>query len=141
MMELKEWMQQAFNKAYLGLIAQGRPSKSEGTCLYRGPGSTCCAVGMLIDDADYLERFEAKNVSMLMQDYDLKDGFRRALNLPELADSDDEYALTEMLQGMQSAHDDSSSYGGDAEWLKQFRFNMVAVAKEHGLELPEVPNA
>lgn len=38
--------QEAFNKAYLGLIRQGKPSHDGVRCMYRSPEGMKCAVGM-----------------------------------------------------------------------------------------------
>ena len=44
--------QEALDKAYLGIMDQGRCSikKSTGFCAYRGTGKAKCAIGWLIDD-------------------------------------------------------------------------------------------
>lgn len=46
--------QEAFDRAARHLIAQGRKSSAEGAavsqCMYRGPGSTKCAIGALLTE-------------------------------------------------------------------------------------------
>ena len=46
--------QQAFEKAYLALRKQGKPSlDANGLCMYRGDHETKCAVGHLVEDEDF----------------------------------------------------------------------------------------
>lgn len=59
--------QEAFNKAYLGLKAQGfqksRPPgtpETHGGCAYRGEGGMKCALGHLITDQEYRLSLEGK---------------------------------------------------------------------------------
>ena len=43
--------QALFNRAYIGVMLQGRPSANRhGACCYRGVKGTACGVGHLVDD-------------------------------------------------------------------------------------------
>lgn len=44
-------LQEAFDKAARGVIAQGKPSHNAEFCLYRGPDGLKCAVGHLLDES------------------------------------------------------------------------------------------
>lgn len=58
--------QEAFDKAALHLLRQGRKSQdSDDICLYRGPGGTKCAIGALITDDEYEYRMELLPVSAI----------------------------------------------------------------------------
>jgi hypothetical protein len=131
MMDTKEWMQNAFNTAYLGLIKQGMPAIGRYGCSYRGDGNTCCAVGMLIPDALYDPRFESTSVSSLLRDrYD----FRCAIGLTdEMLESGD---IESLLSGMQAAHD--RALRGE-RWVEEFTTRMREIAGDFGLTVPEVP--
>ena len=58
--------QQVFDKVAAHLLAQGITSSKGhevgGTCLYRGPNGTKCAVGCLIPDDLYSPNMEGKSV-------------------------------------------------------------------------------
>jgi hypothetical protein len=139
-MELKEWMQQAFNKAYLGLIAQGHRSWENGGCKYRCEDGSRCAVGMLIPDRYELEDIEENNIQSLLEDTEKRLIVSEMIELPEELLEQETYATIEFLRQMQRAHDDGSSADDSQTWLHRFRIKMVAVASEYELELPEVPN-
>ena len=57
-------------KIRAGFVAQGGPSfdpkrartSKTGGCMYRSPGGSKCAVGLLIDDAYYSPRLEGKSL-------------------------------------------------------------------------------
>lgn len=59
----KEALQQVFDKAYLGLKAQGfERSHENATCLYRGPDGKKCAIGHVIPDEHYRPEMEGCSV-------------------------------------------------------------------------------
>lgn len=66
----KEALQQAFDKAYLGLKAQGfeRSHKNEA-CLYRGPDGKKCALGHVIPDEHYLPEMEHDSAFAVVEQY------------------------------------------------------------------------
>lgn len=64
----KEALQQAFNKAYLGLKAQGFERSHENeACLYRGPDGKKCAIGHVIPDEHYRPEMEDGSVFYIAQ--------------------------------------------------------------------------
>ena len=119
--------QELFDKAYIGVVKQGVPSRSEsGGCFYRGPNGSKCAVGFLIDD-ETAEEWEGFGVWYVL---------RGAPNLPawfvENAD---------LLEVMQKAHDDSGL--GDftfvpEKFLPDFKARMHEIAQSYSLTVPEV---
>lgn len=59
--------QEAFDKAYAGLSAQGFAQSSLGDrCKYRGPDGRRCAVGHLIPDDEYREEFDRPFSGLLL---------------------------------------------------------------------------
>lgn len=57
--------QEIFDKVARHLVTQGKRSMlSSKDCAYRGCGGTSCAVGCLIDDEFYDERFEGMSVGV-----------------------------------------------------------------------------
>lgn len=82
--------QEAFETMVRHLRKQGCQSISEdGTrCLYRGPNGRRCAVGVLISDGEYQERWDATGVRV------------DRLGLPWLGDLD-----MRLLEFMQFTHD------------------------------------
>lgn len=56
-------LQEVFDTVASHLLTQGvRSDLSSGTCRYRGPNGTKCAVGVLIPDGAYLEAMEGESV-------------------------------------------------------------------------------
>lgn len=55
--------QEAFDIALAGLRKQGKPSKNNYSCLYRGPDGTRCAVGFLMPDELYKPEYDVNNSS------------------------------------------------------------------------------
>lgn len=105
--------QEAFTKMRDHLLEQKvrsgtRASRSTYTCLYRGPNGLKCAVGCLIPDSEYLDKFEGKSASDLVE-----------LELPSLKDLD-----KDLLDRVQIMHDRC-----DSDWEEELR----AIAKEFGL--------
>lgn len=115
----KEALQQAFDKAYLGLKAQGfERSYGNDICLYRGPDGKKCALGHLIPDDQYRHDMEAKSV------HTINNLFPNAL--PEgLRDLDGRRALN----ALQRCHD----FAVDAA---DMRDRLVHFAEMHDLTVP-----
>lgn len=113
--------QEIFDKVYLGLKSQGfiQALGEFEDCQYRGVNGTKCAVGFLIEDEDYTDEFEGVGIvgNVLLQDY-----LKNRWNI--------EPDTTRFLLNLQHAHDD----GFHPNVMK---INLTAVAKEHGLTIPE----
>ena len=84
--------QDIFNISANGLLKQGKKSVDAHSCLYRGPNGLKCAIGMLIPDELYQDRFEGQSAS--------DSGAIKTLNVPDTA----EYAL--FLDNLQDIHDE-----------------------------------
>lgn len=55
--------QEAFDKVWAGIKAQGEPSMEYGNCLYRGNDRpTKCAIGLLLADEDYQPKFDSEKM-------------------------------------------------------------------------------
>lgn len=115
--------QEIFDVAYKGLASQGfRQSRSSniGGCAYRGENGLKCAVGHLIDDANYSEGLEglAANDSSVLH----------AARLSNYH--------ADLLEDIQDAHDgDDFLSSVKPEWMKA---RLSDVAAKHGLQVPEV---
>ena len=116
--------QEAFNKAVLGVVAQGGPSLVANhsgfisQCAYRAEDGRKCAVGHLIEDEDYDPFIEKKSVSHLyLRGY-----------IPKLMD-----VSVELLIKLQDAHD----YLLTDEHLGEFIVNAKDIASEYNLTFPE----
>jgi hypothetical protein len=136
--------QEIFDKAYIGIIKQGKPSMSaSGQCKYEAKDGCRCAVGMLIDDASLRKSMDAFESSGI-------------LDIVAKARSDDEDSKTdlklpdwiieeeELLHTIQCAHDFAgqellTDEGKEkVEFIPEFKSRMKAAAKHHGLTVPEV---
>ena len=116
--------QEAFNKAVLGVVAQGGPSMVEphldycSQCAYRAENGRKCAVGHLIEDEDYDPYVERKSVSHLH--------FRGYL--PKLSD-----VSVELLVELQDSHDSMLA----DENLDEFIKDAKDIASRYNLTFPE----
>jgi hypothetical protein len=70
MFHLNMPLQEMFDKAYNHLWEQNRPARYpvNSHCYYRGPDNTKCAIGCLIPDEEYSDKFEDKSVVGLAQE-------------------------------------------------------------------------
>jgi hypothetical protein len=64
--------QEIFDKVASHLLTQNKRSIKDGTCVYRGPDNTSCAVGCLIPDDIYVPEMEHKNVELLLKTFEHK---------------------------------------------------------------------
>ena len=121
--------QEAFNSAYLGVIAQGGPAADLNgqSCLYRKvmkDGSVRkCNFGHLIPDDLYSKEFESQKASMIMH------------KLPKTIHFD---CSDEFMNSLQRCHDYSTRDTiSDSEFLDAYRRRMRYFAVEYGLTVPE----
>lgn len=114
--------QEMFDKAYLGLAAQGfKPSmKGEyGDCAYRGVDDMKCAIGHLVDD---------KTAGRMECYGPIENCFRNEVEMP--FDKADE----EFMARLQLAHDESTF----AENRGKMQEMLVKFAAHFNLTVPEV---
>jgi NADPH:quinone reductase-like Zn-dependent oxidoreductase len=84
-----------FNKVVRHLFKQNKKCVSEdGTCVYRGPNNTKCAVGALIPNHLYNEEMETKGISNLI---------RKNEKIADLLDKTN----VDLLSSLQEMHDDA----------------------------------
>lgn len=117
--------QEVFDKVVVHLRKQGRQAVKDGCCLYRSPEGLKCAVGCLIEDAEYSPAFERKILCDLIQ----------YLRYLESLEGTDRSALLNrlvmnepLLERLQSVHDD----GEVPDWEQ----GLARVAKEFDLTMP-----
>ncbi len=104
--------QTAFDAAARHLLRQKAKSVRErNLCSYRGEGGLKCAVGALIDDADYSPKMEGKAATSLA-DYKLLPGYLRDVD-------------TVILAELQACHDQMPP----EKWAD----DLLAIAARHGL--------
>lgn len=118
-------LQQIFDQAYNGVVAQGgQSSDTVGRCMYRGPEGRKCAVGHLLPDELYRPNMEGTTV-----DYGatvLKASLRQVG-----IDLDDKPTKLLVIR-MQAIHDDTS----EGNFLEEFKQAMQALATENNLKVP-----
>lgn len=114
--------QEAFNTAYLGVIAQGHPSRTAKGCLYRGPNNTKCGIGQLLTDE------EARGLDDT-GDTGVEGVFKDGLLPSRFVRGDLEFYVA-----LQEAHDEASI--GDDEFVDDFKDRMHVVADHYKLEIP-----
>jgi len=116
--------QEAFNKAYIGVIQQGRRSGHGQNCLYRD-GTAKCGIGHLIPDEHYKEDFEGAGVSCNVECGTMGEALE-AGGFPDAAKH------LEFLSDLQDAHD----FSGDP-FIDQFKAKMEILATRYNLTIPE----
>lgn len=111
--------QQVFDKAYIGLAAQGfqQSMDTERNCRYRSYGGLKCAIGHCIPDELYDSEMEGKSI---------EEGFIAVFLPGFLADHDNTF-----LKDLQICHDEADEPRDMEGQLRNF-------AEQWGLTVPEV---
>ncbi len=136
----KAVLQVAFNKAYLGVIAQGGASSPAIVpgCFYRHDGKKC-GVGHIIPDDHYDLMFDNAGEQRLGCDTDIESllrctdtsaGITAALiagGIPEPVE------YIPFLQDLQDIHDTNVT---SEVYIETFRKQMKGLARKHELEVP-----
>lgn len=117
--------QEIFDKAYLGLKAQGKVSRSRDGCMYSAPSGERCGVGHLVDpaigkmwDTSGDERIYGTGIDTIVKRH--LDGVE-----PWMEDN------IELLDAIQCAHD------GIYNWQDEFERVFANVAKNFLLVVPK----
>lgn len=115
--------QQILDTAYLGLKAQGKKSKNDTACAYRGPNGTKCGVGMLIDDE-----------TARCWDGEPNPAIRSIISAG--ADGVEPWMVENLglLRNIQYAHDKID----EERWHEHFEVHFNALYKKYNLVKPEV---
>lgn len=136
--------QETFNKAYRFILKQGKQSKIEDECQYRGPDGLMCAAGCLIEDAHYQKYFEG---NALDQDSDPQawEGIGLALALSGVDKED-----LHMVRDLQIVHDGLADLGTGFTYSPEKRYEIendfvthwkagcAQVAAKYGVQMPEL---
>lgn len=120
--------QEMFDKAYLGVIQQGRKSeKTTGyghTCAYRGLHGAKCGIGHLIPN-DLAKAWDQRTNTSIFRIKATK-----AHPIPDFITNN------KMLAGaIQEAHDRSESQN----FIEEFKYRMAWVAENFKLTIPQLP--
>lgn len=132
-MDKQQRRQDHFNKAYLGVIAQGGPAYDSmaqdgfGSCMYLASNGNKCNVGHILTNEEL-----TKYGSFIGDVYDLAD--RMGLGPDHPFKSDDNFYAR-----MQDIHDQLDDAEGP-EFIPHFKRHMMAFALEYNLQLPVVEN-
>lgn len=131
-MDIQERRQEHFNKAYLGVIAQGGPAFRRGNveedfggCMYLTPDGNKCAVGHILSDKE-LEDYG----DFIGGVHDLWEQMRLDYEHPFNSDN-------QFYTSMQEVHDNLISFSGE-EFIHHFKKGMMAFALGYNLQLPKV---
>lgn len=126
-------LQEMFDRAVLGVVTQGKPSVTAATnfngirCMYRGEAGTKCAVGHLINDANYTLELEGGGSNHHLVIHALEQSLGK---LPENS--------TGLLARLQQAHDSANGY---SDFLLTFVNRARLIATNFNLTFPKLPNA
>lgn len=114
--------QELFNKAYLGVIKQGKPSRSDnGYCVFRGKDNCKCAVGHLIPDNKYKLGMEIVSFHDFLE-FDDDEAYKAASALQIFHDT--------------TANNKGILFADNDKWLENFKASAKEYAKKHNLEIP-----
>lgn len=125
--------QQVFDFVVRGLVAQGGPSLAPlpgpddpgFRCMYRGVGGRKCAVGLLIEDANYHAALEGECATSDAVRAALGEEFWAGLGYPD-RDGD----VVAMLEVLQEEHDSifnrvARGPGGESDWAPRALANAL----------------
>lgn len=128
-MDKQQRRQEHFNKAYLGVIAQGKISMSDtGTCLYLSPYGAKCNVGHILSEKE-LEKYGSFLGSV--------DSLWDEMAHNGEADSDHPFKADEFFYlGLQEVHDNLMTYEGE-EFVSNFKYSMASFAQRYNLTVPD----
>lgn len=98
-----------------------RDTEDGRRCAYRGAGDARCAIGVLIDDADYLRTMESLTVGTLV----------RTFSMPALAE-----LSVSFLSDLQRAHDRATHAETPEAFTRAMRHALTAIARDHRLPVP-----
>jgi len=118
------WTRQtAFNKVWEHFVTNKAPPSMHGAyCVYRGPEGRKCAIGVLMDDADYKPRFDSRISEAMILD--------KVMDLcPSLAGLDKEFA-----NELQGAHD---RYADSVLFHAKIHADLTVLASEYDLTIPQ----
>ena len=127
--------QAMFDRAYLGVIKQGKPGlDGKGQCDYFVPETGCmCGIGHVVGP-DMAKKMVAEGVEAITTLYH----FGRWADIPGVSFLPDGVkANGKLLVDLQLAHDKAVSDISD--FIPAFKKRMSGVAKAHGLTVPEFP--
>lgn len=134
-------LQEIFDTAYLGLIAQGAPAvDSDYSCKYRTPDGLKCAVGMLIADEHYKQDFENVPVrsARTREEDPLECASMLELGTALERSGIDLLQARGMLVEMQRAHDEyARKLVPPMPFVAYIRDAFAAIAARHHLTVPE----
>lgn len=117
--------QEIFNQVWRHLMRQGRAAiEVDGTCRYRGPDNTSCAIGCLIPDAFYTPALEGYSaLSQVVIDVLVAAGVLQHADQP---------GFISLLNRLQEAHDMKLRAFGIEAWADKMR----SIAAADGLSVP-----
>lgn len=116
--------QEMFDKAYLGVIAQGRKSeKPNGGCAYRGAQGSKCGIGHLIPD-DLAHAWDDRTNSSIAHIRSTK-----AYPIPDFIVTNRSLACA-----LQDAHDCCENI----DFINEFKYRMSKVAADFKLTIPQL---
>jgi hypothetical protein len=104
--------QQVFDQVAVHLLTQKRRSTIDGVCAYRGLDGMCCAAGCLMDDDEYLPRFEGCTWDVLNQEHGV---------------TTDHQLLIKALQNIHDRTAPEHWVGALRSLARQFELNAVAL--------------
>jgi hypothetical protein len=140
-MNISKWKtrQALFNKTYKGVLAQGKASARNGTCVYLSEDGSRCAVGHLINKSLIRDSFNTFAIGNALRDNSKEGTMLRTALKKSHVDLVGDFSL---LHALQRAHDDSalgnSKTRGSHVFLRKFLVAMRRVAKEFDLKVPSL---
>lgn len=112
-------MQEAFDKAYNGVVSQGRKSLGPSGCQMYSPDGERCSIGHLLTN-EQINTHQLNNA----------DALRVHMRLGQIVEGHDSFRFLYLLQ---AAHDQSGSY---FDFVRDFKDRMALVATEFNLKVP-----
>ena len=131
-------LQEIFDKAYIGVVKQGRPSSDVNGCHYTlntGNAVLHCAVGHLFPEGTDTDDFNCLMVTEAETRLTEK-GEKLASALTNAGVNVDSKSNVLLLSRLQKAHDGAPT---DNRFLDAFKASAAIVAANFDLTVPEIP--
>lgn len=127
--EIKKERQELFNRAYLHIIKQGKPSfavalDGRKSCQYKSPDGCGCAAEPFI--TSYTPSMEGESFTQLAEK------FQNCIDTAA-------YRNWQFVRCIQMAHDDPVNLGhiSPADFISEFKQRMQKIANDYSLTVPE----
>lgn len=130
-------MQEAFDKAAIGVLTQGQKSADDYDCVYINEldnGDTLkCAVGHLLKNDEMCWNWVRRGIGGIKSVKNHLSHKEHLIQTKALKEAELDHLPVEFLQRLQETHDFTKADGGDQRFIDGFKAGMLATAQKFDL--------